>query len=112
MPGFFSVEHSAVSGHAGNLQDAVGRFETNSREFESAMQDLLSKIEGGARNSLMDLEQQWLSASAQVNRALAQLGGRTEDVASQYQTGETEQEDEVRAQTGRMDFHTAESTTL
>ncbi|NMO00480.1 WXG100 family type VII secretion target [Gordonia sp. TBRC 11910] len=110
MAGFFSVEHAAVKGHATNLQDAVGKFTSNSSEFESAMDDLLGKIEGGAKDALSGLKDQWKSAADQVNKALGQLGSRTEQVSSDYTQGESSQNDTVRASGSHMNFHDAEST--
>lgn len=110
--GFFEVEDAAVKGHAGNLQDALGKFTSNSQEFDSAMSDLLGKIKGGARDELANLQQQWAGAAQQVNKALDQLGTRTEDVASTYTSSQSEQADNVRSSGGQMDFKTAESTNI
>ncbi|GAA1482464.1 hypothetical protein GCM10009624_29040 [Gordonia sinesedis] len=112
MSGYFEVEQSAVKGHAGNLQDALGKFTSNSQEFDSAMTELLGKIKGGAKAELANLQQQWSQAAQQVNTALDQLSGRTEDVASTYVASQDEQSDNVRTAGGQMDFHTAQSTSI
>lgn len=106
--GYFSVEHSAVKGHASTLQEAVGNFEKHKQEFESAMNDLNGRIEGGAKQALAQLSTQWTEAAAKVNDALGQLGGRVDEAASSYQQGESEQADYVQQEGGKMDFHRAD----
>uniref|UniRef100_UPI003D8BE061 WXG100 family type VII secretion target n=1 Tax=Gordonia sp. B7-2 TaxID=3420932 RepID=UPI003D8BE061 len=110
--GFFEVDHTVVKSHAGSLQDALGKFTSNSSEFDAAMTELLGKIKGGAKTELANLQHQWSSAAGQVNKALEQLGVRTEDVASTYVSAQDEQATNVRSAGGRMDFHTAESTNI
>ncbi|MGB3773613.1 MAG: hypothetical protein WBF79_04795 [Rhodococcus sp. (in: high G+C Gram-positive bacteria)] len=106
--GFFSVEHEAVKAHGSTLQDSVSKFQSHSTEFESAMDDLLGRIEGGAKPALEQLKSAWVSAAAQVNTALGQLGGRVDTAAGSYRQGEADQADYVTQQGNSMDFHAAD----
>ncbi|MFZ2240612.1 MAG: WXG100 family type VII secretion target [Gordonia amarae] len=101
-----SVDAAAVRGHAGNLQEALSQFSTNSGEFDSAMTELLGNgMKGGGEQGFRALHTQWMESSETVRKGLEQLGVRTEDVASAYEKGSQEQDDSVRAAGNQMDFH-------
>ena len=105
---FFSVEDGAVKAHATSLGEAVSNFQRHSSEFDSAMQDLLGRIEGGAKPELQNLASQWMTASGQVNQALGQLQGRVDTTGNTYAQSQDAQADDMRSQGAQMDFHSAD----
>lgn len=104
---FFSVESHAVAGHAGTLEEAEGNFRTHGTEFQQAMDDLLGRIEGGAKAELQNLSTQWQDANRQVSDALRELHSRVDSTAKQYDSGAQDQADQVRSKGSGLNFHAA-----
>ncbi|MFZ2240616.1 MAG: hypothetical protein WAV90_13970 [Gordonia amarae] len=103
-PDRLEVVPGAVRSLGGDLQQAASTFNASAKNFDSAMQALISATKGSGSQAIGNLSDEWVRAHGQVTGILNKLGINTEDAGVQYEAGRQNQDEDVRSKGNRMDF--------